>query len=82
MITTTATPSLTITQIRNLRVRIPRNLQEQHNICKRINAVDSAIRAEQSLRNKLSVFKSGLMADLLIGRVRVPESASAMENQP
>jgi hypothetical protein len=32
--------------------------------------------------NKLVQLKSGLMADLLTGRVRVPESMSAVENQP
>jgi type I restriction enzyme S subunit len=31
---------------------------------------------------KLTMLKSGLMTDLLTGRVRVPESVSAVENQP
>jgi type I restriction enzyme, S subunit len=31
---------------------------------------------------KLTMLKSGMMTDLLTGRVRVPESVSAVENQP
>jgi hypothetical protein len=31
---------------------------------------------------KLTMLKSGLMTELLTGRVRVPESVSAVENQP
>ena len=40
------------------------------------------IAAGEALLPKLVALKSGLMADLLTGRVRVPESLSAVENQP
>jgi type I restriction enzyme S subunit len=73
LITTTATPSLTMTQIRNLRLGIPRNIQEQRAICGRIDSLDAAIRPEQMICEKMIALKSGLMADLLTGRVRVPE---------
>jgi type I restriction enzyme, S subunit len=76
LITTTATPSLTMTQIRKLRVGIPRNIEEERNICGRISHVDNAIRAEEMLRDKASLLKSGLMNDLLTGRVRVPETTT------
>jgi hypothetical protein len=35
------------------------------------------LRQEEMLRNKASLLKSGLMNDLLTGRVRVPEGIAA-----
>lgn len=37
---------------------------------------------EEAQLTKLAKLKSGLMTDLLTGRVRVPESVSTVENQP
>ena len=46
---------------------------EQVAIVERIEALDSALRAEMLGAAKLGKLKSGLMTDLLTGRVRVPE---------
>ncbi len=77
LITTTATPSLTMTQIRRLVVGLPHNIEEQRNICGRISHFDNVIRAEEMIRDKAILLKSGLMSDLLTGRVHVPERISA-----
>jgi hypothetical protein len=42
---------------------------------------DALIRSHEHEFAKLVQLKSGLMADLLTGRVRVPESISVVENQ-
>jgi type I restriction enzyme, S subunit len=55
---------------------------EQVRIVERIALLDSCISLEVETGAKLSRLKSGLMSDLLTGRVRVPESVSAVENQP
>jgi type I restriction enzyme S subunit len=68
--TTTATPSLTMTQIRGLRVLLPRTV-EQREIASLIDAHDARIRAEEAYLAKLRQVKAGLMEDLLTGRVRV-----------
>jgi type I restriction enzyme S subunit len=49
-------------------------LPEQQNILCLLDAQDSAIRFVTEEAAKLAQLKSGLMADLLIGRVRVPET--------
>lgn len=46
---------------------------EQARIVERIATLDSRISLELETRTKLSLLKSGLMTDLLTGRVRVPE---------
>lgn len=46
---------------------------EQKEIVRRLEAFDRNIRLETLCLSKLSLVKSGLMSDLLIGRVRVPE---------
>jgi type I restriction enzyme, S subunit len=54
---------------------------EQVRIVERIAMLGSRISLEVETGAKLSQLKSGLMADLLTGRVRVPESISVVENQ-
>jgi type I restriction enzyme, S subunit len=56
--------------------------EEQRVIVTRIAAADEFIKATKSELTKLEYVKLGLMTDLLTGRVRVPESVSAVENQP
>ena len=73
LITTTATPSLTMTQIRRLKVAIPKNSLEQDQIVAAIVSLDTVIRKEELFRNKLCQIRKSLMQDLLTGRVRVPE---------
>ena len=47
---------------------------EQERIMEQLRMLDADIRVEVDIRGKLSVLKSGLMTDLLTGRVRVPEN--------
>jgi type I restriction enzyme S subunit len=46
-------------------------IEEQEEIARRLEAHDSAIRAETDSKHKLVVLKRGLMHDLLTGKVRV-----------
>jgi type I restriction enzyme S subunit len=46
---------------------------EQREMVRRVGVIDSQARIETDLCAKLQLLKSGLMADLLTGRVRVPE---------
>jgi type I restriction enzyme S subunit len=56
-----------------LTVRVPRpRLTEQACIFDMARVLDDQIREEEREREKLVLLKSGLMTDLLIGRVRVP----------
>ena len=68
---TTATPSLTMTQIRSLVVGVPASQDEQLLITQRISYLSTLIQEDTSNLNKLKREKSGLMQDLLTGRVRV-----------
>jgi type I restriction enzyme, S subunit len=56
------------------------SLAEQEAITKILKAQDDQLTAETRGLVKLHALKSGLMADLLTGRVRVPESISVVEN--
>ena len=68
---TTATPSLTMTQIRSLLVAIPRNQSEQKVITEHISRITKVIDENASRLAKLKLQKTGLMQDLLTGKVRV-----------
>lgn len=61
-----------LTTLLKLRVLRP-PVEEQRQIVKIIDALDLKIRTEEALLAKLAALKSGLMSDLLTGRVRVPE---------
>lgn len=56
---------------RKLKICIPSSLDEQKNIVARIQMHESTIDAESLSLSKLRELKSGLMDDLLTGRVRV-----------
>jgi type I restriction enzyme S subunit len=49
-------------------------VEEQKQIFEAVDALAAQIRIEESLFAKLICQKSGLMNDLLTGRVRVPEN--------
>ena len=66
----TATPSLTMTQIRKIFVPFPMNKQEQGEIALHVSKISDALGAERELLRKLRHQKHGLMHDLLTGRVR------------
>ncbi|MGH9343639.1 MAG: hypothetical protein ACRD19_07760 [Terriglobia bacterium] len=52
---------------------------EQAEIATRVSSADGAVDEELRVHEKLARLKSGLRADLLTGRVRVPESVFAAE---
>jgi type I restriction enzyme, S subunit len=56
--------------------------EEQENIVWRVAETEALLREESANLAKLCLVKSGLMADLLTGCVRVPESVATVENQP
>ena len=56
--------------VQGLRVTMP-PLEEQQRVLAAVSAADSRIESEVKLRNGLATMKSGLMDDLLTGRVRV-----------
>jgi len=67
----TATPSLTMGQIRNIFISFPKEIDEQKRIIKTINSMRQNLKDEQNKLHKLQSLKTGLMQDLLSGKVRV-----------
>jgi len=68
---TTATPSLTMKQIRETLLTFPQNTEEQKRIVNFMNSLNKNIKAETSKLSKLYLLKKGLMQDLLSGKKRV-----------
>ncbi len=58
--------------IRALQLAYP-GVEEQYRILKAIAPADKVLEDLNRERDKLVALKSGLMSDLLTGRVRVPE---------
>jgi len=73
----TTNPHLNVAEVRRFPIPIPSNPSEQERIVEALSASEGSIAAEESVLNKLRALDSGLMADLLTGRVRVPESIPA-----
>jgi type I restriction enzyme S subunit len=69
---THGTKKLDSDELHRIRIAIP-SLEEQQAIVKWIEAIDANIAVESDKHAKLGLVKSGVMADLLTGRVRVPE---------
>ena len=67
---TTATPSLTMQQIRKIVVAKP-DESEQQRIATVLLSIDKKLEAEKGYCNHLKKIKRGLMHDLLTGKVRV-----------
>ena len=67
----TATPSLTMGQIRNIFISFPKEIDEQERIITTINSMRQNIKDEQNKLHKLHSLKTGLMQDLLSGKVRI-----------
>jgi len=82
LIVTTATPSLTMTQIRTLFVVFPKNVSEQNLIVQAVQPISEAIGQNLSKLSKLQKQKTGLMQDLLTGKVRVTELLKDAEASP
>lgn len=72
---TTNLATINSTQIGAFPVPIP-PLEEQRRIVEIISSHDTLLDTEQASLNKLRSLKSGLMSDLLTGRVRVPTEAA------
>jgi type I restriction enzyme S subunit len=62
----------------NVRFGFPPK-DEQDAIVRVLSDVSNVVRHEDMMRGKLNLLRSGLMSDLLTGRVRVPESILAVE---
>jgi type I restriction enzyme S subunit len=54
-------------------------LHEQRKIAKRVQAQTKTIQGEKAYRGKLQSLKTGLMQDLLTGRMRVPEAEARVD---
>jgi type I restriction enzyme S subunit len=63
-------PKVTLRDVRNLCIRVPK-VDEQDYILARKASLDRRIEIEAATLGKLGLQKSGLMDDLLTGRVRV-----------
>ena len=63
-------PKVTLADYRNLKVACP-SLDEQTEITRRLTALNRKVGNEQSALQKHQLVKSGLMQDLLTGKVRV-----------
>lgn len=63
-------PKVTLRDVRNLLIAVP-PIKEQQRILDRVVAIESRIHLEIAESEKLTAAKSGLMEDLLTGRVRV-----------
>jgi type I restriction enzyme, S subunit len=68
----TATPSLTMTQIRKLLVTVPKDKNEQGRVAKRIRGLNNVLNSIEAESKKLRSLKTALMQDLLTGKKRVP----------
>jgi len=64
---------IVVRDIKKLAFPFPANNIEQKLIAAKIHNMDEYIKIQQVEKNKLSKLKSGLMQDLLTGKVRVPE---------
>ncbi|MBA3979165.1 MAG: hypothetical protein C0462_01050 [Alcanivorax sp.] len=63
-------PKVTLRDVRNLRLAVP-VLEEQRLLMERVDAIETRLRLEEQSIEKLWAEKTGLMDDLLTGRVRV-----------
>jgi type I restriction enzyme S subunit len=66
----TAQPGIYLDQLGSIRIPLP-PVDEQREICTRMNALEEKIRQEVNSLGKLKLLKAALADDLLTGRVRV-----------
>jgi type I restriction enzyme S subunit len=76
----TTNPHLNVSEVKEFEIPLP-PLVEQQEIAKRLNEHESRLQSEMSEKNKLSLLKTGLMDDLLTGRVRVTSLLAEAEQQ-
>jgi type I restriction enzyme S subunit len=58
-------------ELGSMVIRVPRSLGEQRAIATRLSSLDSQMNGDRTYLRNLAVLKTGLMQDLLIGKVRV-----------
>jgi type I restriction enzyme, S subunit len=68
--------NLSATLLKTFECPVPKKISEQSKIAQRLSAIDKQISNENTLREKLRKQKSGLMHDLLTGKVPVTLSES------
>ena len=71
-------PKLMDNTVARILIAFPKTLIEQQAIVKSVNDIDAIIAAEEGEFQKLHMLKSGLMTDLLTGRVCVPEGIAVV----
>jgi type I restriction enzyme S subunit len=72
----TAQMNINLQDLRPLLIALPRDSREESHIAELYETHDRQLVSEQATLAKLRQIKSGLMTDLLEGRVRVPEEAA------
>ena len=78
---TTATPSLTMTQIRLLNIVVPCRKEEQKVIVDKITTISQTVNSYETQLEKLKRVKTGLMQNLLTSKVRVTELLKQKSSQ-
>jgi type I restriction enzyme S subunit len=73
---THGTKKLDSSEIYRVEIAVPPE-PEQWEIIRRIEEIDQLIQVEEKKAEKMALLKSGLMTDLLTGRVRVPETITS-----
>jgi hypothetical protein len=68
--------NINLQDLRPLLIALPRDSREESHIAELYETHDRQLVSEQATLAKLRQIKSGLMTDLLEGRVRVPEEAA------
>jgi type I restriction enzyme S subunit len=68
-------PDLGLDKILAFKIPIPKDKSKSESISKILTSIDTRIESEQSNLNKLLKMKTGLMQDLLTGKVRVKVAA-------
>lgn len=77
----TTNPHLNVSEVKEFEIPLP-PFVEQQEIAKRLNEHESRLQSETSEQNKLSLLKTGLMDDLLTGRVCVTPLLAEAAQQP
>lgn len=72
---------LTIDVINEIFLKIPRNINEQLEIVKRLFTIDTKLQTEQTYLEKMQQLKKGLMDDLLSEKVKVKVEESITQNE-
>jgi len=68
---TVAITNVNQTNLKNLKVPLPKEIEEQQKIAEILSTIDEKIEIERKRKEKLEELKKGLMQDLLTGKVRV-----------